>query len=68
MKKWIYIPSFEEGTPSRSNIVTLPKEIGAAGEVEHLLQRASDLPGRAVSKAALHFLGRRSHPSSKEGI
>jgi hypothetical protein len=31
------------------------------------VQQWSDLPGRAESEVALHFLDRRGHPSSKEG-
>ena len=61
-------PSFEEGRPRRSNIVTLPQEIGAAGEVKTFLQQVSDLPRHADFKVALHLLDRRGAPSSKEGI
>jgi hypothetical protein len=39
-----------------------------AGEVKRLLQEWSDLPGRADSKVALHFIDRRVRPSSKEGM
>jgi len=61
-------PSFEEGRTRRSNNVSLPQEIGAAGEVRRPLQAWSDLPRRADSKVALHLLNRRGTPSSKEGI
>src|SRR5436190_13980330 len=41
--------------------------IGAAGEVKHLPQQESDLPGRAEIKVARHLFDRRGRPSSKEG-
>src|SRR5262245_59131015 len=51
-----YFPSFEEGRPRRSNNVTLPPEIGAAGEVRRLLQQLSDLPRCALFNVARHFV------------
>jgi len=74
------LPSFDEGRPRRSNLGTLPQEIGAAGreararqraasrEVKPLLQQVSDLPRHADFKVALHLLDRRGTPFSKEGI
>jgi len=64
---WIFIPSFEEGTPRRSNNGTLPQSIGAAGEVKHPSKYVSDLPGCAVTKVACHLLEQRNHPSFEEG-
>ena len=54
--------------PRRSNNVTLPKEIGAAGEVKQPVRAEFDLPRRALFKVARHFVEGRSDPSSKEGI
>jgi len=76
----VVYPSFEEGRPRRSNNVSLPSKIGAAGreaqarqraasrEVKSLLHEWSDLPRSADSKVAWHLLDRRCTPSSKEGI
>jgi hypothetical protein len=60
-------PSFEEGALRPINKMSRYLKQGAAGEVRHLLQEWSDLPGRAESKVALHLFDRRVRPSSKEG-
>ena len=35
----VIVPSFEEGRPRRPNNVTLPEEVGVAGEVRHPVLR-----------------------------
>ena len=64
-----YIPSFEEGTASRSKKMPRYLSLGATGEVRPLLKQWSDLPWpRRLLEVALHLLNRRGHPSSEEGI
>src|SRR5215831_10218655 len=64
-----FAPSFEEGRPRRSNDVTLPRVIGAAGEVRPLCcDKSLTSPAAPCFKVARHFFTGRSDPSSKEGI
>jgi hypothetical protein len=58
-------PSFEEGRLRPINKTARYLRQGAAGEVG--LDPSFDLPGHADSEVAWHLLGRRGHPSSKEG-
>src|SRR5215813_10116700 len=62
-------PFFEEGRPRRSNDVTLPQVIGAAGEVRPLCcNKSLTSPAAPCLKVARHFFTGRSDPSSNEGI
>jgi hypothetical protein len=67
---FVFLPSFEEGRPRRSNKMQRYLRLGAAGEVKHMskVRQMFDLPRRAEAKVAWHLLDRRAAPSSKEGI
>src|SRR5262249_15689745 len=63
-----YIPSFEEGTRSRSSQMVRYLKIGAAAEVRHILQRdfGPPRPRRFLEVVARHLV-RRGGPPRRRG-
>jgi len=59
-------PSRRGGRADLSD-VSLPSELGAAGEVKPLVQYMSDLPRRAEFSVAKHLLDRRGSPLLEGG-